>query len=145
MAAALKWLSLVMGVACVAIGVFHLAAGIDGIPDMGSSGVTADSQTRFFGAIFLGYGVVWIWAARQRPIPATAIRWLAGIFLLGAVGRFISIAVYGWPHWFQIVLTAIEVVLPPLYFWLASADENASAQPHRCAAPSPSAELCCRP
>ncbi|WP_280407856.1 DUF4345 domain-containing protein [Nocardia brasiliensis] len=145
MAAALKWLSLVMGVACVAIGVFHLAAGIDGIPDMGSSGVTADSQTRFFGAIFLGYGVVWIWAARQRPIPATAIRWLAGIFLLGAVGRFISVAVYGWPHWFQIVLTAIEVVLPRCTSGSRARTKSASAQPHRCAAPSPTAELCCRP
>lgn len=127
MATALKWLSMAMGVACVAIGIFHLAAGIDGIPDMGDSGVTADSQTRFFGAIFLGYGVVWIWAARQTPIPSTVIRWLAGIFLLGAVGRFISIAVYGWPHWFQIVLTAIEVVLPPIYLWLATADEKRTA------------------
>ncbi|MFE9576054.1 DUF4345 domain-containing protein [Nocardia sp. NPDC006044] len=124
MATALKWLSMTMGLACVAIGIFHLAAGIDGIPDMGSSGVTADSQTRFFGAIFLGYGVAWIWAARQTPIPAIVIRWLAGIFLLGAVGRFISVAVYGWPHWFQIVLTALEVALPPLYLWLATADEN---------------------
>ncbi|MFB8274525.1 DUF4345 domain-containing protein [Nocardia colli] len=127
MATALRWLSLVMGVACVGIGILHLAAGIDGIPDMGSSGVTADSQTRFFGAIFLGYGVVWIWAARQTPIPATVIRWLAGIFLLGAVGRFISVAVYGWPHWFQIVLTALEVALPPIYLWLATADEKRTA------------------
>ncbi|MFD6156586.1 DUF4345 domain-containing protein [Nocardia sp. NPDC060256] len=127
MATALKWLSMTMGVACVAIGIFHLAAGIDGIPDMGDSGVTADSQTRFFGAIFLGYGVAWIWAGRQSPIPSTVIRWLAAIFLLGAVGRFISVAVYGWPHWFQIVLTAIEVVLPPIYFWLATADEKRTA------------------
>ncbi|WP_069167720.1 DUF4345 domain-containing protein [Nocardia altamirensis] len=129
MAAALKWLSLVMGYACVAIGILHLAAGIDGIPDMGDSGVTADSQTRFFGAIFLGYGVAWIWAARQSPIPATLIRWLAGIFLLGAVGRLISIAVYGWPHWFQIVLIALEIVLPPVYLWLAAADEKRAAVP----------------
>ncbi|MEU7138489.1 DUF4345 domain-containing protein [Nocardia sp. NPDC046473] len=127
MATALKWLSVTMGVACVAIGILHLVAGIDGIPDMGDSGVTADSQTRFFGAIFLGYGVAWLWAARQSPIPSTAIRWLAGIFLLGAVGRFISVAVYGWPNWFQIVLTAIEVVLPPIYFWLAAADEKRTA------------------
>ncbi|MFI6168405.1 DUF4345 domain-containing protein [Nocardia sp. NPDC051052] len=127
MATALKWLSMTMGVACVAIGIFHLAAGIDGIPDMGDDGATADSQTRFFGAIFLGYGVVWIWAARQTPIPATVIRWLASIFLLGAVGRFISVAVYGWPHWFQIALTAIEVALPPIYLWLATADEKRTA------------------
>ncbi|QBS40270.1 DUF4345 domain-containing protein [Nocardia sp. CS682] len=124
MAAILKWLSMVMGVACVAIGFLHIALGNDAVPDMGDSGVTADSQSRFFGAIFVGYGAAWIWAARESPIPSTVIRWLAGIFLLGAVGRAVSVAVYGWPHWFQIVLTAIEVVLPPIFWWLATSDEN---------------------
>ena len=124
MATALKWLSMMMGVACVAIGILHLALGIHAVPDMEHSGVTTDSLSRFFGAIFLGYGVGWIWAARRSPISAVVIRWLAGIFLLGAVGRFISVAVYGWPHWFQIVLTAIEVVLPPVVFWLATANEK---------------------
>lgn len=126
MATALKWLSMAMGVACVGIGALHLALGLHSVPDMAHSGVTADSQSRFFGAIFLGYGVAWIWAARQSPISVIAVRWLAGIFLLGAVGRFISVAVYGWPHWFQIVLTAIEVILPPVYFWLASVYEKRS-------------------
>ncbi|MCP2316806.1 protein of unknown function (DUF4345) [Nocardia amikacinitolerans] len=124
MAKLLKILAMTMGVACVAIGFFHLALGIDSVPDMGSSGVTADSQSRFFGAIFVGYGAAWIWTARRTPIPAVAVRWLAGIFLLGAVGRVLSVAVYGWPHWFQIVLTVIEFVFPPVYFWLADADEK---------------------
>ncbi|WP_194834827.1 DUF4345 domain-containing protein [Nocardia sp. XZ_19_369] len=124
MAATLKWLSMVMGVACVAIGFLHIALGNDAVPDMGDLGATADSQSRFFGAIFVGYGAAWIWAARESPIPSTVIRWLAGIFLLGAVGRAVSVAVYGWPHWFQIVLTAVEVVLPPIFWRLATADET---------------------
>ncbi|MFB8006642.1 DUF4345 domain-containing protein [Nocardia sp. NPDC056000] len=124
MTAALKWLSLLMGYACVAIGIFHIVAGIDGIPDMGSDGATADSQTRFFGAIFLGYGLVWLRAARRDPVDTTAIRWLAGIFALGAFGRAVSIAVHGWPHWFQLVLTAIEVALPPVWFWLAAVEDR---------------------
>ncbi|MEU7629131.1 DUF4345 domain-containing protein [Nocardia sp. NPDC049220] len=124
MSAALKWLSLIMGVACVWIGFLHIALGIDAVPDMGSAGVTADSQSRFFGAIFVGYGLAWIRVARQSPIPAITVRWLAGIFLLGAVARFVSAAVYGWPHWFQLVLTALEILLPPMYFWLADADED---------------------
>ncbi|MEU2040941.1 DUF4345 domain-containing protein [Nocardia niwae] len=124
MSSALRGLSMVMGVACVAIGILHMALGVDSVPDMGSAGVTADSQSRFFGAIFVGYGLAWIWAVRQSPIPAAAVRLLAGVFLLGAVARFISVAVHGWPHWFQIVLTAVELVLPPVYFWLADADEK---------------------
>lgn len=54
------------------------------------------------------------------------MRWLAGVFLLGGMGRLLSLAVDGWPHWFQIVLTAIELGLPPVFFWLAAADERAA-------------------
>ncbi|WP_042391191.1 DUF4345 domain-containing protein [Streptacidiphilus melanogenes] len=125
MARILRWLVLAMGVACVAIGPFHPALGNDSVPGEGAASATADSLGRFFGAIFAGYGLAWLWAARQSPIPATAVRWLAGVFLLGAVGRLLSLAVHGWPQWFQVLLTVIELVMPPLYFWLADADEKA--------------------
>jgi hypothetical protein len=120
----LRALVLAMGYACVAIGLFHVLLGNASIPGAGSAGPTIDSLGRFFGAIFAGYGLAWLWAARQRPIPATAVRWLAGVFLLGALGRLLSLAVEGWPHWFQVVLTAVEIVLPPLFFWLADAEEK---------------------
>lgn len=132
MAGLLKWLALAMGAACVAIGVFHFALGIDSVPGEGAAGATVDSRERFYGAVFLGYGLAWIRTVRRSPIPATAVRWLAGIFLLGGLGRLLSLAVYGPPQWFQIALTALELALPPLYFWLAAADERAAA-----ARPSP--------
>ncbi|MEU6113139.1 DUF4345 domain-containing protein [Streptomyces sp. NPDC047117] len=121
---ALRGLVLVMGYACVAIGLFHVLLGNASIPGAGSAGPTIDSLGRFFGAIFTGYGLAWLWVARQSPIPATAVRWLAAVFLLGAIGRLLSLAVHGWPHWFQVVLTVIELVLPPLFFWLANAEEG---------------------
>ncbi|MFE3291301.1 DUF4345 domain-containing protein [Rhodococcus sp. NPDC059234] len=124
MSGLLKGLTMAMGVACVAIGFLHMALGIDSVPDMGSSGVTADSQSRFFGAIFVGYGLAWIWAARRSPIPSVVVRWLAAVFMLGGVGRLISLAVYGVPHWFQIVLTVLELALPPVFFWLSAEDEK---------------------
>ncbi|WP_432097489.1 DUF4345 domain-containing protein [Streptomyces sp. bgisy100] len=127
MSGLLRWLVLVMGYACAAIGVFHFALGIDSVPGEGSAGATVDSRERYYGAIFLGYGLAWIWAARQSPIPARAVRLLAGVFLLGGVGRLLSLAVYGQPHWFQIVLTAVELALPPVYFWLSAVDERANA------------------
>ncbi|MCX5450045.1 DUF4345 domain-containing protein [Streptomyces nigrescens] len=132
MAGLLKWLALAMGAACVAIGAFHLALGIDSVPGEGSAGATVDSRERFYGAVFLGYGLAWIWAARQSPVPARAVRWLAGIFLLGGLGRLLSMAVHGSPQGFQTALTVLELALPPLYFLLASADERAAA-----ARPSP--------
>ncbi|ADI03666.1 hypothetical protein SBI_00545 [Streptomyces bingchenggensis BCW-1] len=124
MARALRVLAQLMGWACVAIGLFHVALGNAAIPGAGSAGATVDSWGRFMGAVFAGYGLAWLWAARQRPIPARAVRWLAGVFLLGGVGRLLSLAVHGWPQWFQIALAAIELSLPPVFFWLADAEER---------------------
>ncbi|AHH98014.1 DUF4345 domain-containing protein [Kutzneria albida] len=125
MAALLKWLMLIMGIACAAIGAYHLVLGIDSIPGETTAGATVDSRERFYNAIFLGFGLAWVWAARQSPIPAWAVRWLAGIFLLGGLGRLLSLVVHGTPHWFQVPLTVLELVLPPVFFWLATADERA--------------------
>ena len=55
------------------------------------------------------------------------VRWLAGSMFLGGIGRIVSILQHGTPHWFQVPLTVIELVLPPLYLRLATADERRSA------------------
>ncbi len=127
MARTLKYLALLVGVCCVLIGLYHIVLGIRSVPGEELTNATVDSRERFYNAIFVGYGVAWIWAARQTPIPATAIRFLAAIFLLAAVGRLVSIADVGWPHWFQAALTAVEIVVPLVFFWLAAADEKAHA------------------
>ncbi|EYT81427.1 hypothetical protein CF54_19590 [Streptomyces sp. Tu 6176] len=124
MARTLRVLTRLMGWACVAIGLYHVALGNAAIPGAGSAGATVDSWGRFMGSSFVGYGLAWLWAARQRPIPAQAVRWLAGVFLLGGAGRLLSLAVDGRPHWFQLVLTVPELGLPPVFFWLAAADER---------------------
>lgn len=126
MARTLKALVLIMGVACVAIGVVHFVLGIASVPGEGTAGATVDSRERFYAAVFIAYGGAWIFAARQHPVPAVLVRWLAGIFLLGGIGRLISIAVHGWPQAFQVVLAIVELVLGPLYFVLAGADERAA-------------------
>ncbi|MFC7304129.1 DUF4345 domain-containing protein [Streptomyces monticola] len=123
----LKGLALLMGYSCVAIGLFHVVLGIASVPGEESAGATVDSRERFYNAIFLGFGLAWIWVARQSPIPARMVRGLAAVFLLGGVGRLLSMAVHGLPHWWQVPLTVLELVLPPLYLWLAPADERASA------------------
>ncbi|CDR01643.1 DUF4345 domain-containing protein [Streptomyces iranensis] len=124
MARTLRILTQLMGWACVTIGLYHVALGNAAIPGAGSAGTTVDSWGRFMGASFVGYGLAWLWAARQRPIPARAVRWLAGVFLLGGMGRLLSLAMHGWPQWFQTALAVIELGLPPVFFWLADAEER---------------------
>ncbi len=125
MARALRTLTRLMGWSCVAIGLYHVLLGNAALPGATSAGATVDSWGRFMGSAFVGYGLAWLWAARQRPIPAQAVRLLAAVFLLGGAGRLLSVAVHGWPHGFQIALTVIELALPPVFFWLATADEDA--------------------
>jgi len=120
----MRGMVLLTGIACVGIGLAHLALGIASVPGEGASGATVDSRERFYGAIFFGYGLAWVWAARQVPVPARVVRWLAGILLLGGVGRLVSLAVYGAPHGFQLVLTAIELLLPPVLWLMAGLGEK---------------------
>lgn len=127
----LKWPAVAMGTACAGIGLYHLVLGIGSVPGEGTAdtlaGTTVDSRERFYNAIFFGYGVAWIWVARQTPIPATIVRWLAGFMFLGGIGRVVSLIQYGAPHWFQIPLTVIELALPPLFVWLTAAGRPAAA------------------
>jgi hypothetical protein len=123
MSTALEKLSAATGATCTGIGVFHLLGGTSSVPGERTAGPTVDSRERFYGAIFGGYGLAWLRASRQSPPNPTEIRWLAGIFLLGGGGRLLSLARTGRPHWFQDVLTAVELALPPVFFWLAGRAE----------------------
>lgn len=121
---ALRRLGMVTGTACLAIGVYHAALGVASVPGEGSAGPTVDSRERFYNVIFAGYGLAWMGVAGQRPLPLRLIRGLAALFFAGGVGRLLSILVHGKPHWFQLVLTGIEMALPPVYLELARRAEQ---------------------
>jgi hypothetical protein len=114
----LRALALTTGVICAAIGIYHFAGGIASVPGESHTNATVDSRERFYAAIFFGYGLLWIWTARQSPFAVTTAKWLSGIFLLGGFGRLLSMTVQGRPHEFQIVLTVVELVLPVVLLWL---------------------------
>ncbi|MGW5117504.1 hypothetical protein ACWEQ8_19050 [Streptomyces noursei] len=43
------------------------------------------------------------------------------------MGRGLSLLVHGRPHRFQVPLADLELLPPPLSFWLADADERSVA------------------
>jgi Domain of unknown function (DUF4345) len=108
---------------CIVIGVYHFALGTASVPGATDANATVDSRERFYSAYFAGYGLAWLGAARRTPIRATDVRLLAGLMLVSAVGRVISLVHKGRPHWFQEVLTAVEFIVPAAFFGLADADE----------------------
>jgi hypothetical protein len=125
----LKNLAVFTGLSCVAIGIYHFALGTASVPGATDANATVDSRERFYSAYFAGYGFGWLGAARKSPIRAGHVRLLAGLMLLSAVGRLISLVHNGRPHWFQEVLTAIEFVVPAVFFGIADAEEKAELNP----------------
>ncbi len=113
------------GLSCIGIGVYHFALGTASVPGATDANATVDSRERFYSAFFAGYGFAWLRAVRKSPIRASDVRLLAGLMLLGAVGRLISLVHNGRPHWLQEVLTAIEIVVPALLFGIADTEEKA--------------------
>jgi hypothetical protein len=121
----LRYLAAGTGVSSIAIGAYHFALGTASVPGATDSNATVDSRERFYSAIFAGYGIAWVRAARKSPISANDVRLLAGVMLAGGVGRLVSLVRNGRPHWFQDVLTAIEFAVPAVLFGLADAHEKA--------------------
>ena len=120
----LKNLAVFTGLSCVAIGTYHFALGTASVPGATDANATVDSRERFYSAYFAGYGVAWLRAARKSPVRAGDVRLLAGLMLLSAVGRLISLVHNGRPHWFQEVLTGIEFVVPAVFFGMAEAQDG---------------------
>ncbi|HUB54676.1 MAG TPA: DUF4345 domain-containing protein [Mycobacterium sp.] len=116
------------GLSCIAIGVYHFALGTSSVPGATDANATVDSRERFYSAYFAGYGLAWLAAARKSPIRAGDVRLLAGLMLVSAIGRLISLVHNGRPHWFQEVLTVIEFVAPAVFFRIADTDEKAQLQ-----------------
>lgn len=117
---ALRLVAILTGVTCLALGLAHVVFGPGIAPGAGEMSATAHSQDRFYGAIFAGYGIAWLWAGRQHPAPLRLLRFLALIMLLGGVGRVIAMVVSGRPHELFVALTVVEFVLPALVFWLTA-------------------------
>jgi hypothetical protein len=112
------------GLSCLVIGIYHFALGVASVPGATDANATVDSRERFYSAYFAGYGLAWLRAARRSPIRATDVRLLAGLMLVSAIGRVLSLTSHGRPHWFQEVLTAVEFVVPAAFFGMATADER---------------------
>lgn len=118
-----RWLKqalIVVGVAIVAIGLVHVAIGARFIQGAGNPAASVDSEDRFFGAVFVGYGLCHIWAAFDIRERIAWIMALAGVMFLGGLARLVSMAVSGLPHALYIGLTAVELVLPLVLVALAA-------------------------
>ncbi len=120
----LRSLAALTGLSCIAIGIYHFLLGTASVPGATDANATVDSRERFYFAYFAGYGVAWLRALRRSPIRTLDVNLLAGLMLISGIGRLLSLFGHGRPHWFQEVLTAIEFVVPAVFFTLARPEKT---------------------
>lgn len=118
MQAGLKYVVMLFGAVCIAIGMTHILFGPSSIPGSIPVNATMDSEDRFYATLFVGFGAALIWCARALGERGRAFFWLLVLFFCTGCARLVSIAQVGLPHPLFQFLTGVELLLPLiLWFW----------------------------
>ncbi len=115
----------ISGGAIILIGLLHLFLGPQADVLLGAASVALDSadpvidsQNRFYGVIFAGFGAMLILCATDLRKYQTLFDIFCLFFWLGGAARFVSYWATGLPTITVIGLTVIEILgTPLLYFW----------------------------
>jgi hypothetical protein len=109
-----------IGIAVVGIALAHLILGGAAVIGGSPLNATAEGEHRFFAALFLGYGLAFLWCVPEVENKRRPLIFLAATFLFGGVARLASIAISGPPNAFYSAMLVIELAMPFVLFFLAS-------------------------
>jgi len=108
-----------VGVLIAAIGAYYLITGTAGVAQTSGGPVNAslESQFRFFSAMMVGVGAAFV--AIAIKFQWANMLWLVCLMVfLGGIGRVLSWAFSGTPHFTLIILMILELAFPPaLLVW----------------------------
>jgi hypothetical protein len=110
----------VIGLATVGIALVHLVLGGAAVIGGSSLNANAEGEHRFFAALFLCYGLAFLWCvpgieAKRRPLNL-----LAAVFLFCGLARLVSIAISGPPNAFYSAMLVVELATPFAMFFTTS-------------------------
>jgi hypothetical protein len=109
-----------IGVTVVGIAVAHLLLGGAAVIGGSPLNATAEGEHRFFAALFLCYGLAFLWCVPDIEAKRRQVNLLAGAFLLGGLARLASVAISGPPNAFYSAMLLVELAVPLLLFYLVS-------------------------
>ncbi|CEA07655.1 hypothetical protein BN1051_00975 [Arthrobacter saudimassiliensis] len=108
-----------VGLLIAAMGIYYLIAGTGGVAggDGGEVNPSLESQFRFFSMMMVGVGAAFV--AIAVKFQWANMLWLVCLMVfLGGLGRVLSWAFSGTPHFTMIVLMILELAFPPaLLVW----------------------------
>jgi Domain of unknown function (DUF4345) len=103
------------------VGLLHMTLGVAADLQLGAAlapellrDPVLDSQDRFQGAVFMGYGALLYLCLTDLRSYAAVFRIVSASIALGGVARLLSIALHGLPPPPVLGLIGVEVVLVPL-------------------------------
>ncbi|GAA1344649.1 DUF4345 domain-containing protein [Arthrobacter roseus] len=110
-----------VGVVVIGFGAYALVTGTAGLPESSDQPINAtlESQFRFFAAMMVGVGAAFV--AIAIKFQWSNMLWLVCLMIfVGGIGRVLSWAFSGTPHFTLIILMVIELAFPAaLVVWHA--------------------------
>ncbi|KAJ9633322.1 uncharacterized protein PV06_00824 [Exophiala oligosperma] len=76
-----------------------------------------DSQLRFLGTYWAGYGAMLWWASNDLTTRRVPLAILGATLFASGIGRSISAMIHGFPSGVIIAATGVELLMPPA-IWL---------------------------
>lgn len=132
MARGLRVLWTFLGVVAVVFGSMTVLTGGALIPGIGGVPASVDSELRFYGAWYVGAGVVVLRSVRHIESEGRVVRAVCVVLVLAALGRVLSIVSVGKPHTLYVVLMVIEFAIPVVVLpWQAAVARRADAASSR--------------
>lgn len=114
---ALQLMLFLFGAVCSLFAFAHIAIGPAAIPGGVVTNAVMDSEDRFYATLFLGFGLAVIWCARDLDAGKKPLGALLVVFFAGGIARLISLAIVGSPGGLFLFLGALELMLPPIFWW----------------------------
>ncbi|WP_323961277.1 DUF4345 domain-containing protein [Arthrobacter sp. JZ12] len=102
-----------VGLVIAGFGGYYLITGSAGLPDTGDGAVnpTLENQFRFFAAMMVGVGAAFVTIAVK--FQWANMLWLVCLMVfMGGIGRVLSWAFSGQPHFLLIILMVVELAFP---------------------------------
>ena len=98
----------------VVTGAVTVVAGSNVIPGGGEPSASIESELRFFATWWIGAGVFVAWVLRDLERRGRELRAFLALVVLAGIARALAWADAGRPDPLFVVLTVVELVLPPL-------------------------------
>jgi hypothetical protein len=105
----------VVAVVPIVTGALTAFLGADSVPAPGDPSPNLESELRFYSVWWIGAGLFLVWLAPRVEERTLELRVFFGLLFFSGVSRGLAALATDWPSTGQIILMALELVLPVIF------------------------------